>query len=599
MRSQPAAEALSCWPAVLPGAWKNSCMTHRSSASQLRRWLPTLAIGPLMVWLVVVPIVYLVVSSFKPTGFVFDEGFTLGHYRDLLTDPSLVRIFWNTTVFAIGSTAGALVIGGGLAWLVERTDMPARRVARAMIILPMATPPVLLAIAWVMLLDPQVGYLNSLGRAITRRDGPIFNVFGLHGMIFVEAIALVPSSFLILSPAFRNMDPSLEDAAFASGAGLWTVLRKIVFPLLRPAILGAGVFLFMACYVIFDVPGIIGVPAGWPVFSTSIVNSALHSPTGLPEYGRLSVLAVLLLAILLTLAFVYGRLIRRTEKYVTMAGKGYRARLYSLGKWRSVAVLVVAGYFCLAVVLPLLMLVWTSLLPYRTGVSATAFELLGFANYVDLANNERFFGAAWNTTRISLLAATIVAALSLGLSWVLIRTRSPGRKVLDALSFVPVALAGVMMGSSLIFVYLSIHVIPLYGTIWIILVAYVTIYIAFGTKVTNAALIQMTPDLEDAGAASGANRTYVLRRITVPLMTPALVGLWIWVVAHCVRELSSALMLQGRGNMTLSTLLWDYWSGGRPTAAAAVGVLMVIALLGLVGFWQAVSRRGDAISTGR
>lgn len=573
-------------------------MTNRSFIQPLKRWLPTLAIGPLVAWLVVVPIIYLVVSSFKPTGLVFDDGFTLDHYRDLLTDPSLLRIFANTTIFAVGSTFGALVIGSVLAWLVERTDMPARGIARAVIILPMATPPVLLAIAWVMLLDPQIGFVNSLYGYVTGSSDPIFNVFSLPGMIFVEALALVPSSFLILSPAFRNMDPNLEDAAFASGAGLWTVLRRIAFPLLRPAILGAGVFLFMACYVIFDIPGIIGVPAGWQVFSTSIVNSALHSPTGLPEYGRLSVLAVLLLAILVALALAYGRLTRRTEKYVTMTGKGYRPRLYSLGKWRIPAALLVAGYFVLAVVLPLLMLFWTSLLPYRTGVSASVFGLVGFDNYVHLIENRRFLGAAWNTTVISLLAATAVAALSLGISWVLIRTRAPGRKVLDTLSFVPVALAGVMMGSALIFVYLSINVIPIYGTIWIILIAYITIYLAFGTKVTNAALIQMSSDLEDAAAASGANRAFVLRRITIPLMTPALIGLWIWVVAHAVRELSSALMLQGRANTTLATLLWDYWSGGRPTAAAAVGVMMVVALLVLVGAWQAVARRSDSAPAG-
>lgn len=565
---------------------------------EIRRITPTLIAGPIMAWLVVVPIIYLLLSSFKPTGFVFDEGFTLDHYRDLFLDPSLLRIFSNTTLFAIGSTLGALFIGIILAWLVERTDMPARRVAKALIILPMATPPVLLAIAWVTLLDPQIGMINTIGKTITGNDSPIFNVFTLQGMIFVEILALVPSSFLILSPAFRNIDPNLEDAAFASGAGLNTVLSKIVLPLIFPAILGAAIFLFMACYVIFDIPGIIGVPGGWQVFSTSIVSSALHSPTGLPEYGRLSVLAVLLLCMLTTLAYVYGRLTRSTDKYVTLSGKGYRARVYSLGKWRYLAVSLVVGYFFLAVLLPLMMLVWTSLLPYRTGVNRQALSLVGLNNYFDLLTNIRFAGAAWNTTVISLLAATVVTFMSLGLSWILIRSKAPGRKILDSLSFVPVALAGVMMGSSLIFVYLSATFIPIYGTIWIIFIAYVTIYIAFGTKVTNSALIQMSPDLENAGLASGANRFETIQRITVPLMTPALVGLWIWVVAHCVRELSSALMLQGRSNMTLSTLLWDYWSGGRPTAAAAIGVLMVAVLLALVSFWQMLSKKNDNVSTG-
>jgi iron(III) transport system permease protein len=199
--------------------------------------------------------------------------------------------------------------------------------------------------------------------------------------------------------------------------------------------------------------------------------------------------------------------------------------------------------------------------------------------------------ATRNTVVVALVAATAVALLSVLTSWVVVRSKAPGRRLLDTLAFLPLALPGIMVGVALIYVYLTINFVPIYGTIWILVVAYVTIYIAFGTRLMNGVMYQLSPDLEEAAATSGSAWSRTFRCVTLPLMFPAVAAVWIWVVTHVMRELSSALILQGRNNIVLSTLLWDYWSSGKQVTAAAVGVWLIIALLLLLGGWQLASSR--------
>lgn len=561
------------------------------SGHAVRRWIPSISLGAILVYLVAIPVVFVAWSSFKPTGLILDEGFTLGHYEELFVGSNIGGLFLNTARFALGTTVVALLIGIPLAWVVERTDIPFRKLFRALIILPMATPPVLLAIGWVTALDPQIGAINvGLMSLFGLQEAPI-EIFSMWGMILVEAMVLIPTVFMTLSPAFRNMDPNLEDAAFASGASLFTTMRRIILPMLTPAILSTGVFLFMLSFVVFDVPGTIGVPAGEEVFSTRIVAYAIDSPTGIPEYGRVSALAVVFLVMLFILTFVYNRLTRQSQKFVTISGKGFRAKQFQLGSWKPIAMLAVFAYFAVSVLVPFLMLLWLSLLPFRAGISGDALGQVSMQNYSDLATNPRLLEAASNTILIAIAAGILVTLLSVLTSWVVIRHKAPGAKVLDLLAFSPLALSGVMMGTALIFVYLSFSAVPVYGTIWIIAIAHITMYLSFGSRLTNGVMAQISGELEEAAAASGATKAQALARITIPLMAPALIGLAIWVVAHSIRELSTALMLQGRDNSVLSTLLWSFWEGGRPTQAAAVGIVMMVALALLVAIWQFFSDR--------
>ena len=575
---------------VRPPARPRSTEVPGRASTRARRWTPTLVLAVVLGFLVLVPLVVLVWSSVKPTGLPLDPGLTLDHYRSVYGSPETYRLALNSFVFALGSTAVAMVIGVGLGWLVERTDMPTRGALRFLVILPMAMPPVLLAIAWVLLLSPSIGFVNTAIDALPGLSGPVFDVYTMPGMIFVQGLSLVPTTYLIVSPAFRNMDPALEEAALASGARPRTVVLQVVLPLLRPSILAAAAFMLVIGFVVFDIPGILGLPRGIYVLSSEIFFRS-HPPAGLPDYGSISALATSFLVILFALSWYYHRQTRRSQRYVTISGKASRARVFQLGRWRFLAAAGAWTYFVLGVVAPLVILLWTSLLPFYSGVSGEMVSQLTLENHQALWENPGVLKAARNSLVVAVVAATLVAVLSAGVSWVVIRSKAPGRKLFDAIAFLPLAIPSTMIGLALIFVYLTIRWVPVYGTVWILVIAYVTTYLSFGTRVTNGVLFQMSGELEDSAHASGAGWARTFGEITLPLMRPALLAVWIWVAAHSLRELSAALMLQGRDNAVVPTLLWGYWESGRPTIAAAAGVWLIAALFVVVCMWAVVTRK--------
>ena len=554
--------------------------------------LAAAAVALLLIYLVVVPLVLLGISSIRPTGFPLEPGFTLGNFSKVFLAGDFGSLLWTTLVFALGSTALAMVLGTGLAWLVERTDLPGRGVFRVLVILPMATPPVLLAIGWAMLLSPRTGFFNLLLRDGLGLGSAPFNVYSVPGMIFVEALALVPTAFLFLSPAFRNMDPSLEEAAMASGASTWQLIRRVLLPLLWPALAACAVFLLIVCFVVFDIPGTLGMPARIYVLSTRIFYLTADSPTGVPLYGQVSALGTFFLLILAVLGYAYFRFTRESQRYRTISGKGFRARQSPLGPWRWPAFGAVTLYFLLAVVAPLAILTWASLMPYQTRPNLASLSLATLDNHLDFLRNARLMTASLNSLTVAIVSATVVAVLSLVVSWLVVRQRPRGVTLIDNLAFTPIAIPGVMLGVAVVYVYLSLdQVFPVYGTIWILVIAYVTHYLSFGSRLANGVMVQIHPELEEAARASGAGGFRVLARITAPLVWPAVAAIWIWVLAHAMRELSTALMLSSRSNTVLPTLLWDYWTGGEPTRAATVGVWLVLALACILALWHVVAAR--------
>jgi iron(III) transport system permease protein len=565
---------------------------HAHLRGEWLRYMPTLGVGLLLAYLVLLPLALVVLSSFRPGGFPLDPGFTLRNYVTAYGDPGFPALLGATLMFALGSSLLALVLGLGLAWLVERSDLPGRDALRGLVLLPMATPPILLAIAWAMLLSPRNGVINQiLMNAFALSQAPL-DIYTLPGMVFVQGLALVPTAYLFLSPAFANMDPSLEEAAVVSGAGTWTVIRRVMLPILWPPILSAAIFLLIVSLVVFDVPGALGTPARVFVLSSQIYYLIANSPAGIPLYGQVSALAMLFLGVLLGLGFAYHRLTRHAQRYRTVTGKGFRPRVFALGRGRPLAMAALALYFLLSVIAPLLILLWMSLMPYQAGVSWAALDLITLDNHLDFLRNTRVLSATRNSLVIAVLAATAVALLSLLISWMTTRLRVPGRQALDVLAFIPIAVPGVMIGVALVYVYITLGALfPIYGTIWIIALAYITQYLPFGTRATSGVMLQLHPELEEAGATAGAGRGRILRRITFPLVWPAIAAVWIWVLAHALRELSSALLLQGRNNAVIPTLLWDYWSGGEPNRTAAGGLWLTVALVLFLVLWRAVSRR--------
>ena len=548
----------------------------------------------LLLYLVAVPLALLLVASFKPTGLPLDPGWSVQHFAEVYGDAGFYRLLGNTLIFALGCTAGALVVGGMLAWLIERTDLPWQGAARVMVTLPMVLPPFLLAMGWALLASPRNGWLNDLLKAGLGFGQSPINIYSLGGMVFVESLALVPSVFLILSAAFRNMDPALEEAAMTSGARLPHMLVRIFIPMLMPAIAAAAAYLLIVGFLVFDVPGTLGTPVGLFVVSSRIVYLATDQSGGTSAYGQIAAIGVTFLVLLLALTWAYRRMTAQAGRFVTVTGKGFRPRRLRLRGLKPLAVLFVISYFVLSVVAPLGMLLWTSLLPYLAPVSLSMIPQLSLAQHSALLDNTRLAGAAWTSVWVSALSATLVTGLALLTAWSLLRSKGPFAGLIDTLSFLPLAIPGTMIGMALVYVYLTLNGLPIYGTAWILVIAYVTVYLSFSSRTTVSTMIQLHPELEEAAQTCGATAAYAVRRIVLPLMTPALIGAWIWVVAHVMRELSTALLLQGEDNATMAVQLWSYWAGGEPNKAAAVGVWLVVVMTVLTLAWQwAVHRKSS------
>ena len=567
----------------------------RSARDGLRRDLPAIVAAIPLVWLVVVPLAILALSAFKPTGFLLDPGFTLEHFVTTYSDPGLWRLIARTLLFACGSAIMALVLGTALAFVVERTDLSGRSALRLALLLPMGVPPFLLAIGWTMLLSPRSGTLNVALMGLFGLSAAPFDIYSMTGMIFVEGLALTPSAFLVIAPALRNFDATLEEAAQMAGAGALATQVRIALPLLAPALAGTFAFLLIVGMMVFDIPGIIGLPARLPVLATHIYDLAHHGPTGIPEYGAMCAVALLTAAALIVLCLGYQRLMASTERFVTVRGKAFRPTPYRLGGAAPCVRALVLLYLVLAVVLPLGALAWTSLLPFMMPASLDAVRKLTLANHAAFLSDPALLRAVANSLVVGVVAATVVAALALGISWVVIRTDARGRRLLDLLAFLPLAMPGMLIGTALIYVYLLVRVAPVYGSIWIIAIAHITVYLSFASRTLNAALAQLHAELEEAARMSGAGRMAAISRIVVPLALPALGAVWLWVFAHSARELSSALMLQGVDNATVPTLLYSYWTQGQPTRTAAVGVWLaffMIALTVVTEGLQRLARRG-------
>ena len=545
-------------------------------------------------YLVALPLLILVLAAFKPRGFPFEPGFTLAHVAHAFLDPGLPRLVSGTLIFATGASVLAMMFGLLLAFLLERTDLPFRGAWRAAVVLPMAMPPMLLGIAWTLLLGPRIGVFNVLLSDWTGLRGPFLNIYSLGGMIFVEGLALAPSAYLLLAAPVGNIGSAMQEAAAMSAAGPLRRWMKIDLPLLTPAIAACMLVMFVAGLVVFDIPAIIGVPSKIIVLSTHIFGLAHNPPESLPRYGEIGALSFVFLGLLVCLVALYQRLGTRAQRYVAITGRGWRSAPVRLGGWKWPALTFVILYFLLTVAAPFVALLWTSLLPYQARISPDLVGLLSVANHMAFFGNARAISATVHSLEVAVLAASAVAVLAFLSAAYVNRTRGPGRRIVDLLAAAPLAIPGVMMGMALIFVYLTIDWLPIYGTIWIIVLAFAAEYLPFGSRAMNGVMSQLHPELEEAARMSGAGPSRVLRKILLPLFRPAAMAVWLWVFAHALRALSAPVMLQGRDNIVLSTLLWGYWNSGEPTIAAAIGIwLIVILTLATIG-WRFASRNGGA-----
>ncbi len=539
-----------------------------------------------LVFLVMIPLVRLAINSFQLGHPAMPEGWTLQNYTAALSMPLFYQALGTTAVISAIGTVLTLGIAVMFAWLIERTDMPLRNLAWALILIPMAIPGVLFALGWALLLSPKTGAVNLLLRSIMNglglevAVGPI-NIYSIGGLIFLDGLRGVTTVFLMVVGAFRMMDPTMEEAARVAKASGKSAFFQITLPALAPAVLSAAIYSFISSMESFEGPLAIGLPGGIFVLSTLIYfTTRLQAPL---EYGLGAVFGVIYMVLMLFLLVFYRRIVRHSERYSTVTGKGFRPRVVSIGKWRYPALGMFILYFVFTVGAPFFILLWASLLPSYRIPSMEALSLVSLANYAQIFAMPKIGPVVWNTLLLMVISATASMLIAFFVSWVIVRTQLKGRGALDAVVFFPHAVPGIVIALALMMAYLSppLKYLGIYGTLWILAMGFVISYIAFATRLMNSAIIQIQKELEQAAYVCGATPTRTLLAITLPLIFPAFAAGWVWVAVHVLRGFSIPLMLSSKNNEVFAVMLWDYWDRGLVSTAAALGVLLILVLIPL------------------
>jgi len=533
-------------------------------------------------YLVLVPLILLLYASVRSTEdkLPFESTVTtLSNYTAVLTNPSTLPIFLNTFLFTAGSLAVGLPLAVFMAWLLERTAIPARRWIVTLILVPMTIPSLLSAIAWIQLLDPRIGLINVVLRSVLGLSGDTgpFDIYTLYGMCFVQGLRLVPSAYLMIAASFRAMDPSLEEQSAMAGRGVTQTTLRITLPIMRPALLAMLIYYIIVVIESFDIPGLLGFTARIRVLSTAIYW-ATHSEVGLPDYGLASALGVMVLALALLLMWIYQRLTAHQERFATITGKGYRPRQINLGAWTAPATGLCVLYVAMAVVVPFLMLIWTSVQPFYAIPSADSLARVSFEGYVKIWQESSVMRALWNTTVLALVTSAATILLAVLVSWFVVRRRKGADGLshyLATVSFLPQCVPSIVIGLAFIFVYVRFP-IPIYGTLWIIALAMTTRYLAYSSRTMTSALMQVHGELEEASQMARAPWARTLRKITMPLLAPAIINVFFWVAVHAMQELSMALMLYNPDTVVVSTIIWSMWQNGRTADAAVLGVILIL-----------------------
>jgi iron(III) transport system permease protein len=535
--------------------------------------------------ILVLPLLMVVMVSFR-TGTPLDLGpLTFANYAATYSYPLTYTTLLNSVVYASVSVLIVMAVAVLFAWLVERTDMPYRRVAWMLILLPIGMPSFLLTMSWILLLNPRVGVINLMLRSmlefcgVNLETGPI-NIYSLGGMIFVNSITGLTTVFLLVVGAFRLINQEIEDAAHVSGANKRITLWKVTLPVLMPALTVATLYKFAGDLNDMDIPLLLGLQKQVYVLPTLIFFSAFYSTP--IDWGLATALSSPFIIIALTLSYAYFHFIIKQaerQKYVTITGKAAQTRTIQLGKWRYPAFGIFLGYFLLSTALPLLILVWASLLPSYRPPSMEALGLLTFNKYREIFTWPDIDRVATNTLTLGVATAVTTMFVAFLISWIVVRSRVAGRFFLDATVFVPHALPGSVISLGLVFTYLhpAFRWLPVYGSIWIMVAGLLVTYLPFSTRLMNGALTQIHKELEEAGLVSGARRLTVLLKITLPLILPPFVMGFIWVVSHSLRSLTIPLMLSTAETETVSVLLFFLWDRNADfSGASALGILLIL-----------------------
>ncbi|QDW30951.1 iron ABC transporter permease [Arthrobacter sp. KBS0702] len=549
----------------------------------LRKSTPAMIIIAILAVLVLLPLALVLLAAFSDAvprpGNISLGGLTLDNLI-LLASPEALGALGNSLMVGAGSAVVALVIGAFLAFVCARTDAPLRKFIFFIGMAPMFIPALVGALAWSLLSSPSAGYLNILLRDLGIDF--IINIYSLPGLIFVLGIFYAPYAFLLMHSSLSMMNADLEEAATVHGATLKTMLRTVTLPLALPAVLGSAILVFALTMENFPVAQVIGNPAGIDTLPTYIYRLMSSTPA---KSNQAASIAIVLTAALLIITVVQQRIINK-RKFTTVTGKGNRPRQVPLRKLRWPFTIIALAYFAVAVVLPMLALLAASMqaTPFVASISQL-FETgaMSFAKLADVLGSHDFQLALRNSVMVALLAAIAGTTLSFIASYVRYRTKSRLGQLIELIAMTPLAVPAIVMGIGLLWTWLLLPV-PVYGTLAILAIACVAVFLPQGYRGISASMLQMDQDLEDSAVMLGARRAKAIVSVTLPLMRVGITSSFLLFLMLSMRELSASIFLFTSNTRILSILVFDNFDNGQSQAAAAVSVLyiVVIAVLAVI-----------------
>ena len=544
----------------------------------IARWLQATSAGRvlgvtllalLLAFLSVYPLSMLLYGSLHSTPPGVEGTFTLDGYRAVFTQQSAISLL-NTVGISFAKTVPSLVLAILLAWILARTDTPFRGTLEALITLPFFIPPILTAMAWGMLGNPQVGLLNQIYQWATGSDVAPINVYSYGGVIWHMMQYSVPFLFLLIVDAFRAMDQSLEEAARMCGASRLRTFCTVTMQLMLPALTGATILSFIRGIENFESPLFFGTPAGIRVITTDIYDSInQRSP---PEYQYATATSFVIMALLFLIVLLQWRILRG-RSFQTVTGKGYSPAVMKLGKWRWVTFAFCILFFFVTVVLPVGQLLIGSFFKFFGFYQR---DMLTLDHYREVFGSKDFWRGFGNTMLLGFAGASLTMMLGGAVAYISVRTKWRGRLLIDGMAWLPWMMPGIVLGVGFLWGFALLpHAIPIYGTIWALLLAYVSLGTPLSVRVMSSAYAQLSFDLEECSRVHGASWLQTMSRIVIALAWPSFAVGWVLIFFGIMRELSASVLLYSVGSEVLSVVLLKLWANGSAEQVSVIGLIMM------------------------
>ena len=544
--------------------------------------LVSLLVGGAAAVLVLYPIFFLFQASLSvgdpqarpPEAYGLDNFIELGRYA---------HIFWNTVLVAVVATVMAIVFGFVMGWILSRTNVPGRAAFEQLMALPYYVTPLMGALAWSLIGSPSGGMLNQVWRAFGG-ESHLIDITTPYGIAWVMALFEGSVAFVMIGAVMKSMDPALEEASQVLGAGRIRTMLRITLPLVLPGVLGATIFVFAEMLGSFSAALVLGLPARFYVVTTAMYQLVSQYP---PRFPLAAAMGVSLFAVMFLMVWAYRRIVR-ARSFVTITGKAFRPRVMDVGplRWSLLGMCLV--YLGVAVVLPVLTLLFASF--QRLATAFPRADNFTLANYTTALSLDAVRSALWNSLLLGLGTASIGVVLMGFLSWMIYRSRLPGAGAIEYILMFPQAVPRLVFAFGMLWAWL-IFPIPIYGTLWLLLIAYLTVFLPLGIRTISGVMLQIDRSLEESAQMCGASWGYRMRTVTMPLLRPGLVAAWLLLFIASVRELGASILLMGPKAKVITPAIVESWFSTSTELTAAMALLQTLAVAVALVLMFSVARR--------